>query len=523
LANYIDNFSGNGGTVTRFFGNTTVNPFAPNYAPYFEDTWRVKQNLTLDLGLRYEYWGTPENVLQFPAVDSRFSQGLAGAAFPSVFTAKQQGDKNNFAPRIGLAYTPHFWNRLTGGGKSVIRAGYGIYYDGIFTNILDNAAGGSPNGVSPRIVGRSSQNDGRGFANTTGVLAALQPTLSPFSAVSTISSNLLNPLTHQWNLDIQRSLPGGLIATAAYVGTRGEHLFVNQELNPFGVNPNFGSVTARTNGGDSIYHSGQLLVERPFKHGLLVRGAYTYSKFIDDQSEVFVTSGGSSRSEDLRNQHRDRGPSAFDRRHRFTLAYLYELPYVHNRSNAFMTVLNAVTSGWQSSGTITFSTGAPETIIDNFDANGDGFNNDRPSLGNPKVPINYTSCFDAAATCNSGVGFSTDGVLFSDFNSSFGTDALGNPVATKNDFHYYVVLGQNGNLGRNTYTSPGFEFWNLSAQKTIKFKERYNFILRGEFYNAFNHPNLGIPNLRLTSANFGNTLRTINGGRIVVLWGKFSF
>ena len=525
LANYIDNFSGNGGSVTRFFGNTTVNPFAPNYAPYFEDTWRVKQNLTLDLGLRYEYWGTPENVLQFPAVDSRFGQGLTGATFPSVFAAKQQGDKNNFAPRIGLAYTPHFWNRFTGGGKTVIRAGYGIYYDGIFTNILDNTAGGSPNGVSPRIVGRSSQNNGRGFANTTGVLAALQPTLSPFSAVSTISSNLLNPLTHQWNLDIQRSLPGGLIATAAYVGTRGEHLFVNQELNPFGENPNFGSVTARTNGGDSIYHSGQLLVERPFKRGLLLRGAYTYSKFIDDQSEVFVTSGGSSRSEDLRNQHRDRGPSAFDRRHRFTLAYLYELPYVHSHSNAFTSALNAITSGWQSSGTITFSTGAPETIIDNFDANGDTFNNDRPSLGNPTVPINYSAaCLNPNGTCNTGVGFSVDGVTFTDFNSSFGFDPItGNFTATKNDFRYYVVLGQNGNLARNTVTSPGFQFWNLSAQKTIKFKERYNFILRGEFYNAFNHPNLGIPNLRLTSSNFGDTSGTRNGGRVIVLWGKFSF
>jgi hypothetical protein len=190
-----------------------------------------------------------------------------------------------------------------------------------------------------------------------------------------------------------------------------------------------------------------------------------------------------------------------------------------------MYVLNAITSGWQSSGTITFSTGAPETIIDNFDANGDGFNNDRPSVDNLKVPINYSAaCLDPNGTCNTGVGFSVDGVTFTDFNSSFGFDPkTGNFTATKNDFHYYVVLGQNGNLGRNTFTSPGFQFWNLSAQKTIKFKERYNFILRGEFYNAFNHPNLGIPNLRLTSPNFGDTSGTRNGGRIVVLWGKFSF
>jgi outer membrane receptor protein involved in Fe transport len=515
LANYIDNFIGTGGTVTKFFGNTTVNPFAPNYAPFFEDTWRVKQNFTLDLGLRYEYWGTPENVLQFPAVDSRFGSGLVGATFPSVFAAKQQADKNNFAPRIGFAYTPHFWNRILGGDKTVIRAGYGIFYDGIFTNILDNTAGGSPNGVSPRIVGSKNDNLGRGTADATGLLQSLQPVLSPFSAVTSISAHLLNPLTHQWNLDVQRSLPGGFNMTAAYVGTRGEHLFVNQELNPFGENPNFGSVTVRTNGGDSIYHSGQLLVERPFRHGLLLRGAYTYSKFIDDQSEVFVTSGGSSRSEDLRNQHLDRGPSAFDRRHRFTLAYLYELPYVHNRNNAAMMVLNAITSGWQSAGTITFSTGAPETVIDNFDVNGDGFNNDRPDLGNPKAPFNTVGIDGSQLGGPTGVFFPFDPCVF-------GTGGTCAP-APANTFHFLIPAGGNGNLGRNTFTSPGFQFWNLSAQKTVKLKERYNFIIRGEFYNAFNHPNLGIPNLAIFSNGFDNIGDTIHGGRTVVLWGKFSF
>lgn len=511
LANYVDNFSGNGGSVSRFFGNTTITPFAPNYAPYFEDTWRIKQNLTLDLGLRYEYWGTPENVLQFPALNAQFGQGLTGATFPSVFAAQQQPDKNNFAPRIGLAYTPHFWNRFTGGDKTVIRAGYGIFYDGLFTNILDNTAGGSPNGVSQL----KTSSVGRGFGNATGELANLQPALSPFSSVSTIVSNLVNPLTHQWNLDIQRSLPGGFVATAAYVGTRGEHLFVNKEFNPFLNNPDFGFVGVRTNGGDSIYHAAQLLVERPFKRGLLLRGAYTYSKFIDDQSEVFVTSGGSSRSQDILNQKSDRGLSAFDRRHRFTLAYLYELPYVHSRDNAFMTVLNVITSGWQTSGILTFSTGAPETVHDGLDINGDGFNNDRPNLGNPSAPFNSTG-FDGSI-----FGLSGPGVYFPVVTCFFTNDPC-DPQAT-DSFHFLIPASGNGNVARNTYISPGFQTWNLSAQKTIKLKERYNFILRGEFYNAFNHPNLGIPNLQIVSQTFGNTARTINGGRTVVLWGKFSF
>jgi Carboxypeptidase regulatory-like domain/TonB-dependent Receptor Plug Domain len=521
LANYIDNFSGKGGTVSRFFGNTNIHPFAPNYAPYVEDTWRIKSNLTLDLGLRYEFWGTPENSLQFPALGSQFHQGLAGATFPGAFSAQEQPDKNNFAPRVGIAYTPHFWNRVFGGDRTVFRAGYGIFYDGLFTNILDNTAAGSPNGVLQNVTGGA----GRGFANASTTLLALQPTQSSQSSVITIASNLRNPLTHQWNVDIQRQLPGGLLLTAAYVGTRGEHLFVNQEFNPGFVNPNFGLVSARTNGGDSIYHAGQLTVEHPFKHGLLVRGAYTYSKFIDDMSEVFTTSGLSSRAQSLSNQGADRGLSAFDRRHRFSVAYLYDLPYVHNNGNAALSVLSAITRDWQTSGTLSFASGAPETISVGFDNNGDGFGgNDRPSLGNASVPINYSqACLDPNGTCNSGVGFSLDGVHFADFNSSFGVDAQGNFIATKNDFRYIVVSGKNGNIGRNTFISPGSISNNISVQRTVKFKERYAFMIRGEFYNAFNHPNLGIPTLRLTSQNFGDLAQTINGGRTVILWGKFSF
>jgi len=367
LANYIDNFSGIGGNVSRFFGNSVIHPFAPNYAPYAEDTWHIKQNLTLDLGLRYEYWGTPENALQFPALDSHIHPGLAGATFPSAFSTQEVPQKKNFAPRLGLAYTPHFWNRILGHDKTVIRAGYGIFYDGLFTNILDNTAGGSPNGVLQTQVGAGA---GRGFANASGALLALQPVQSPTSNVLTIVSNLRNPLSQQWNLDIERALPGGLILTTAYVGTRGEHLFVNQEFNP-GVgfdangnvqlaNPNFGLVSARTNGGDSIYHAGQLKVERPFAHGLLVRGSYTYSKFIDDMSEVFATSGLSSRAQNLLNQSGDRGLSAFDRRHRLAIAYLYQLPYVHSHESMLMTILNEITSGWQTAGIVSFVSGAPE-------------------------------------------------------------------------------------------------------------------------------------------------------------------
>jgi Carboxypeptidase regulatory-like domain/TonB-dependent Receptor Plug Domain len=512
LANYIDNFTGNGGSVTKFFGNNTIQPFAPNYAPYIQDTWRVTQNFTLDLGLRYEYWGTPENNLQYPAIDPRFGQGLAGATFPSVFSAQEQGDKNNFAPRVGLAYTPHFWPRIFGSDKTVIRAGYGIFYDGLFTNILDNTAGTSPNGISQQLT----SSVGRGIPDATGALASLQPVLNSTSSVDTILAHLLNPITHQWNLNIERALPGGFLLTAAYVGTRGEHLFVNTDMNPFEQNTNFGFVTARSNGGDSIYHAGELKMERSFSHGLLLRGAYTYSKFIDDMSEVFTTSGTSSYAANVLNQRSDRGLSAFDRRNRFTMAYLYELPYVHSRDNFAMNVLNAITSGWQTSGTITLSSGAPQTINSGLDINGDGHSNDRPNLGNPNAPFTSTG-FDGFP-----FGLSAAPGTYFPVQTCFFTNNPCNP-APASSFHFLIPASGNGNIGRNTFISPGFQFWNMSVQRTVKLKERYSFMIRGEFYNAFNHPNLGIPTLQIVNSKFDDEAQTINGGRTVVLWGKFSF
>jgi len=549
LANFIDNFTGQGGAIAINFGNPEVQPFVGIYAPYVQDTWHLRPNLTVDLGLRYEYWGTVGNIVPFPSINTaKFGFGVPGATLLDIASAKQQGDKNNFAPRIGFAYTPHFWGRIFGHDKTVIRAGYGIFYDGIFTNILDNTASTSPNATGGAFT-TSASTPGRGLANATGLLTSVIPAPNPQATIDSMASNITNPLTHQWNLDIQRELPGGLIFTAAYVGTRGEHLFVNTELNPginpggnlVRMNPNFGSVVIRDNGGDSIYHSGQFTLDRKFSHGLLLRAAYTYSKLIDDGSEVFTTTGNSTFSQVITQQSSDRSLSAYDRRNRFVATYVWELPYVHSTENAAMGVLSYVTRGWSWSGTFTAQTGNPETISDGFDNNGDGHSgNDRPSLGNPKVPINYSAaCFTANpanSTCDSGVGFSFDGVHFVDFNTNFGFDPVtGNFTATKNDFHYVVINGQNGNLGRNTLIGPGQWFYNTGIARTFKLHERHQLQFRAEFFNAFNHPNLftdvpGIvgPNLfnqiyTITGPNFMNTALTIAGARQIKFWLKYSF
>src|SRR5882672_1430695 len=531
LANFIDDFTGAGGSIDKVFGSPVTLPFLATYAPYIQDTWHLRQNLSVDLGLRYEYQSTLENSLQFPSVDTRLGIGLGGTNnFPGVFASPQQGDKNNFAPRVGFAYTPHLWSRFFGHDKTVIRAGYGIFYDQLFTNILDNTATSSPNAVQDTV----NAGGGRGVANASAVLAAFSSTPSPTGSVSTIASNLRNPLTHQWNFDIQRELPGNFILTLAYVGTRGERLFVNQDFNPgtgqfdangnvIRLNPNLGPILVRTNGGDSIYHAGQLTLDRKFSHGLLLRGAYTYSKFIDDTSEVFVTSGLSSFSQNVFNQGADRGLSAYDRRHRMVLTYVWDVPFVRGSSNRFSSTLHAITRDWQTSGIFTWSSGAPETFNTGFDVNGDGHGgNDRPSLGNSAAPLN------AIGIDGTQLGLTTAPGTFFGPNIQDCLNGAPTCVATPvSSLHFLIPASGLGNVGRNTFISPGFQTYNLTVQRSFKIPmhdvQRQQILLRGEFLNAFNHPNLGIPSLNLIGGNFFNEAGTINGGRQIRVLLRYSF
>lgn len=528
VANFIDNFTGPTGTISINFGNPEVQPFVGIYAPYAQDTWHVTSNFTLDLGLRYEYWGTIGNILQFPSLDTqKLTFGLAGATFPNYLGTKQQGDKKDFAPRVGFAYTPKFWRRFLGENKTVLRAGYGIFYDGLFTNIIDNTAGSVPNATGGTLVALPSNSGPRGLGNATGLLGGLTPVADPMATIDTMASHLLNPLTQQWNLDVERQLPGNFLLTVAYVGTRGEHLFVNQDFNGVnpatGVrfNPNLGEVVVRDNAGDSIYHSGQVTVDRKFTHGLLLRGAYTYSKLIDDASEVFTTTGLSSFSQDLQNQKGDYGLSAFDRRHRFVMTYILDVPYVHSSESLGMKVLSQVTRGWQWSGTATFETGSPETISDGFDEIGNGHPNARPDFGSKSAP------FTSIGIDGTQLGItSTPGTFFGPIQACLNglSTCVAQPAA---NFRYIIQASGLGNVGRNTFVGPGQMFYDTAVQRSFKFLERQSLTLRAEFFNAFNHPNLftdgGVNSYNLLNPNFGNIASTINGNRQLKFWLKYAF
>ena len=513
LGNYIDDFTGGTpGSISKVFGNPIVNPSVNMYAPYATDTWRAKENLSLTFGLRYEYWGTLANSLQFPAVDYALGFGVPGATFPGSFGFQQIPDKNNFGPRLGFAYTPHWGERIFGHNATVIRGGYGIFYDGLFTNIIDNTAAASPNATGGNIFGGSTS--GRGQANAMAQLSAVTPTPNPLTKIVTMANTLKNPMTQQWNLNIQRELPLKLVVTAAYVGTRGERLFGNRDLNP-GIgfdqnfnaileNSNFGEIETRANIGNSWYNAAQLEVERRFHSDFLLRVSYTYSKFTDDVSEVFstttanfATGGLTSFAQNLKCQTCDWGPSSFDRRHRFVYAYVWAMPY--SKRNW---LLKALTDRWQWATLGTLETGSPDTPFDGFDNIGNNHPNSRPDVSNPKQPLTATG-FDGTVTGLT----STPGTFFPIVPCFFvntGSCAVApEPVSS---FRFIIPASGPGNAGRNSIYGPGQWYFDTSIARRFPIPmaklENQAIEFRTEFFNAFNHPNLFTPSYNLISSQY---------------------
>ncbi len=322
LGNFLDNYTGGAGAENIVYGDPNIKPRMMQEGFYFQDTWKVKPNLTLDLGLRYEFANNPENYLQYPGIDP-----ASYMATSNIQYSKVKEDGNNFAPRIGISYTPKFWRGLLGEDKTVIRAGYGIFYDSFFTNILDNTAASSPNAVAGTLTPANATD--RGIGNALGAISTIPSVLSPLSTVTTVDSKLRNPLTHQWNINIERELPAKVLMTIAYTGSRGERLFANDQINPFGgymdattlqynsrLNAARGSSIIRDNKGDSIYHGASIKVERKYSHGLLLRGSYTWAHAIDNTSEVYGYFAGntllSQYPQELANRAAERSSSNFN-------------------------------------------------------------------------------------------------------------------------------------------------------------------------------------------------------------------
>ena len=537
LGNFIDNYLGPSGQATIDLGKSRVDPHAYNQAYFIQDDIKLTPELTVNLGARYEYKANPENSVSFPAMDPN------NPFLPITTKIKVKEDKNNIAPRIGLAFTPQGGGWL-GAGKMAYHAGFGIFYDPLFLNIVDNSQTSAPNIAAPI----ATSTEGRGVANATSIIPTLSPVIDPTNQLELVVNNLVNPQTFQWNLGFERQLPANLKLTINYVGTRSEKLFANQQYNYFGptqangydpsqrLDPTRGPIIARGNFADSIYHGVSTSVSHDFKHGLLVNGTYTFSKSLDDGSEVFTTfNQPTSYAANLAPGGRsgEWGASPYDHRHYFSVQYVYTIPG-YNREK----VLSLITNDWTISGDTTLQSGPPSTwSLSGIDTNGDGSSaNDRPTLSNAHAPYSAVGIDGAFLGPDAVTGNLPVAGAYYDLatNNTSGTLVPVNASAV-----HFLIPTASGNVRRDSFRMPGVQYWNLALQKNIPLHalthlEGNVLQLRAEAQDVGNHNNVEPfdidlldvgtsnfmnPSLNRSSASNGNLAQ----GRIIRLWAKFTF
>ena len=517
LDNFLDNDLGASGAATKTFGPTRFDPHTWKSAFFAQDDIKIFPDLTINLGLRYDYLTDPANALPYPALD------LNNPFAPINTVVKVKNDSNNIGPRFGFAYNPHFG--VFHDGKTAVHGGVGAFYDTDFSNIAVNGAQTAPNAPT----GTLTSTTGRGLANATSLLATITPELTPDSTVQSVASNLVNPLTWQWNFGFERQLPAQVKLEINYVGNHGVKLYANQQLNYFvngsRINPARGVIDIRSNRASSEYNSLQTEVSRQFSRGLFFRVAYTYGKDLDDASEVFSTfAAPTSFSADLSpgGLGQDWGPSVWDHRHYVSFTYVWSPAGLHLGNSGADAFLSAMTRHFTISGTTQLQSGYHSTFnVSGLDTNGDGSSaNDRPLVGNPHLPID-TAGFDGAYF---GPGF-TPGQYY---------DSLtGDPVTAQQE-HWLVPNGPghlHQEVGRNSFSNPGSQFWNIAAEKDFPTSwfhfDRGMFVFRVEAQNFTNHDNVGPLDINLLDIGTPNFLNKQNAvepmTRHLLLWAKFNF
>jgi len=478
FANFLDDFSGPSGAAVKDFGATVFHPNQFHQSYFFQDTWLPLPSLSLTLGLRYENFGQIANALRYPA--------FSGFDPEKFFEPnKVNTDNKDFGPALGLAWSPSFrsgWLRsIFGEDRTVWRGGFQISYDPPFTQILSlQLATSTPNAISTNV---SAPATGRGLANFFGRLPSVATAPSLLDRQNgALEKNFKNPYTERWSFGFQRELSRKVLFDAAYVGSESHRLATWADVNPRQLNgqnlhPDFGPRQIRTSQGNSSYHAMQLRLDRRFDRGFQVDAAYTWSRNMDSTSEGVgnvdnQTLGGDKTSIPVSDGglRLDHGPSNYDRRHRFTLTYVWNLPGPSGR------FWKRALGGWSVGGISSFQSGAPFTVGNGFDRNNDGIQNDRPDIGNPLAPINTR----AVVTPASGSQFCITGYR----NPDTGL------CVTPSDVHWVQGIGlpNASTVGRNTLVAGGIQNFDLTLTKSFQIREQQRLEFRWEAFNIFNHP-----------------------------------
>jgi hypothetical protein len=520
---------GNVASFTQTSQDLTADLRSKTFEAYVQDDFRLRSNLTINLGIRYSNFRQPTdhnglltsfdparfNAATAFRVDPATGNRIAGAGDP--FNGIIQGSKNSpfgdaiakqnnldFAPRFGFAWDPF------GNGKTSVRGGYGIFYDSTLVGSLEQNIATNPTTsfTAPSIANTRLDNPSAG----SPVVSLSPPTLRGWDPA------YKDPYIQQWDLEIQRHLPGDTLVSVAYVGTKGTHLTgiidINQvppgaaaaaglvpaggyinaairpRLNALRPYPGYNAINMINSGFDSNYNGLQTgLTKRFGSTGGEVNVAYTFSKSITDNA-----SDRSNAPQNTYNIKGDRGLAVLDRRHVFTASYVYPLPFLRNAHN----LLGQVAGGWELSGIVTYNTGLPLTVNDatGVDPGGLGSANNPTSSSSPRP------------------------------------DQIGNPNAGPRTIAQWfntaafaeVPVGANrpGNTGRFTVEGPPITRWDFSVFKEFAVRERAKLQLRGESFNVLNHTNFMPPNVSFGNVNFGK-ITTARDPRQIQIGAKLLF
>jgi Carboxypeptidase regulatory-like domain len=515
---------------------------------FAQDEWRVSRQVSLSFGLRYEY-NTPvrelnrriESTFNDPALD--LAPGLR--QFIEGRTSIYDRDRNNLAPRLSVTYSPNWFgkNRVT-----VIRGGYGLFYDQILGSVVSQSRNVYPTFLTLNFGGLNASvnetiltffNPGRTMVSTAagtfiplaspGTLNRINPDLSldrlfelinrsfPSALGATLPSRHLEmPMAHHYNLTVEQQLGKNMVVSAAYVGTLGRHLlrFTTPNLGPSStlVPSSFqvfqeefdipealgrvlppsrpvsgvGSINRFETTARSRYDSLQFQIRGRFKRSFQYQAAYTVSKASDDVSDVFDLAGAPALPQDSRTLAGEYGLANFDARHRLSYDFIYDVPKLSPQPRALRFLVN----GLQLATTGRFSSGQPFTVNSIFDVNLDGNLTDR---------LNTTNGIVVTGDRRQPLRVTVDPVTL------------------------LAPVGQDGVIGRNTFRAGNIMNVDLSVIKRLDFAKGKSLIFRTDVFNITNRANFGIPVRFLEAPGFGQSTNTVTPGRRIQFSLKYSF
>jgi hypothetical protein len=514
------------------------------YDFFVQDDWKLRRNLTLNIGLRWEY---NQGLKEVHDQVSQFRKGQQSTIFPDaprgivysgdtgVSHSTYGEDLNNFAPRVGFS-----WD-VFGNGKLAVRSGFGVFYDVPISELTLQFLGVLPFGLT---------NDQTTVIDFTKPYSSAldNPKANPFPfhplqpgsrfnfanyapiGLTMMDPNFRSPYGFQFNTQIQYQFAKQWNVEVGYVGSTGVKLLSRRQIDPSIPGPGattsnansrrvlnqgnpldaayggavFGGITDQLSDANSNYNSLQVGLTRRLAHGFMVIQSYTWSHAIDNASGL----RSSSRIDSLL---ADRGNSDFDNRHRYVGAYVYELPFFKDRSG----ILKQIIAGWGVSGITTLQTGLPFNIVEGTDrclCSGGG---NRPDyIGGNVVFYDPRDLSTVAGRPNSyfdGTGGGTGSAATNPYFRRVGTAGT-----------YAAGAGRYGNGGRNVFHGPGINNFDISAFKNFPVSEMHVLTFRTEFLNALNHTQFLNPTADISSTSFGR-ITTERGPRVIQLFLQYKF